>query len=407
MAENANSTQAPSREFVSVLILALGFGLVGVDRFMISALFPVIAQDLKLGYGDIGTITGALAIAWGLAALFMGNLSDRIGRRLVLVSSLVLFSALIGASGLAGGLASLVLVRIVMGFADGAYTPASISATMAASPPQRRGQNIGLQQMTAFLFGLGFAPLIVTALLHVIDWRWIFSLFVVPGFIVAWLTWKIIPRDNGEQLHHGERNSWADWRTVLGYGNIRILMALMLSWLTCLVTTSAFLPNYLLDHLHLEFAQMGTVMSAIGFGGTVGTILLPWLSDKIGRKPVMLLGILGAGFSLIMLSMAGPHVGELFACLFFAMFCIMALLTLTVGPLCAETVPPALMATASGVVIAAGELFGGGLAPIIVGYAAQHFGIEHILWLPIGMLGVAFILGLLLRETRPRVTVIV
>jgi len=108
-----------------------------------------------------------------------------------------------------------------------------------------------------------------------------------------------------------------------------------------------------------------------------------------------------------MLSMAGPHVGELFACLFFAMFCIMALLTLTVGPLCAETVPPALMATASGVVIAAGELFGGGLAPIIVGYAAQHFGIEHILWLPIGMLGVAFILGLLLRETRPRVTVIV
>ena len=47
-------------------------------------MYPVIARDLHLDYGDIGTITGALAIAWGIAALFMGNLSDRIGRRRVL-----------------------------------------------------------------------------------------------------------------------------------------------------------------------------------------------------------------------------------------------------------------------------------------------------------------------------------
>ena len=64
-------------------------------------MFPVIAKDLKLGYGDIGVITGALAIAWGFAALLMGSLSDRIGRRKVLVGALVLFSLLIGASGLA------------------------------------------------------------------------------------------------------------------------------------------------------------------------------------------------------------------------------------------------------------------------------------------------------------------
>ena len=59
----------------------------------------------------------------------------------------------------------------------------------------------------------------------------------------------------------------------------------MLCWLTCLITTSAFLPNYLIDYLKLPFAQMSGIMSAIGLGSTVGTLALPWLSDAIGRKP--------------------------------------------------------------------------------------------------------------------------
>jgi predicted MFS family arabinose efflux permease len=122
----SKSSPITRHEVLSVLILSLGFGLVGIDRFLISTMYPTISRDLHLGYGDIGTITGVLAIAWGVAALIMGNLSDRIGQRCVLVVSLVAFSLLIGASGLAAGLSGLVLVRVVMGFADGAYTPASI-----------------------------------------------------------------------------------------------------------------------------------------------------------------------------------------------------------------------------------------------------------------------------------------
>ena len=56
--------------------------------------------------------------------------------------------------------------------------------------------------------------------------------------------------------------------------------------------------------------------------------------------------------------------------------------------------------TASGLVIAVGELFGGGLAPMIGGQIAQHFGIQDILWLPIGAATLGFFLCLSLRETR-------
>src|SRR5277367_6158184 len=192
-------------EVSTVAVLSLGFGLVGIDRFLISTMYPVIARDLRLNYGDIGLITGALAIAWGVAALFMGNLSDRIGRRRVLSVSLVVFSLLIGASGLATGLLGLIAVRVVMGFADGAYTPVSIAGTLDASPPQRRGLNIGIQQMMLPLFGLGLAPLFVAGVLRFIEWRLVFLIFVLPGLALAYAMWKIIP-PRAPQLQVQHRN---------------------------------------------------------------------------------------------------------------------------------------------------------------------------------------------------------
>ena len=101
----------------------------------------------------------------------------------------------------------------------------------------------------------------------------------------------------------------------------------------------------------------------------------------------------------------GPHMVPLFAVLFMVMFFNNAMITLIVGPLCSETVPPELMATASGVVIAVGELFGGGFATVIAGQAAEHFkeqiGIGRVLYLPVIALVVGFLLTLRLKETLP------
>lgn len=385
-----------------VVILALGFGLVGVDRFLIATLFPVIAEDLNLSYGDIGTITGVLALAWGFAALVMGNLADRIGRRLVLTGSLTVFALLIGASGLAVGLAGLLVVRIVMGFADGAFTPASIAATVEASAPHRRGRNVGLQQAMLPLFGLGLSPLIVAELLHVVDWRWIFVIFTPPGLLLAWLTWRFLPAAERPVRVRGHRHleqSLADLRTVIRHRNVPIAMALMFCWLTCLITTSALLPSYLVDHLKLPLSVMGRIMSAIGIGGMLGTLILTALSDRIGRKTVILLCGAGSLGALLMLQATGADSWQLFAWLFLVHFFNNAAIALTVGPVSTEAVPPTLIATASGMVVAAGELLGGGLAPMLAGQVADMFGIQHILLLPVG--GVALGLALAMMLSQP------
>jgi predicted MFS family arabinose efflux permease len=336
----------------------------------------------------------------------MGNASDRIGRRRVLTFSLVVFSLLIGASGLATGLISLIAVRLIMGLADGAYTPASIAGTLAASPPGRRGLTIGIQQMMMPLCGLGLAPLFVAVVLRFMDWRWVFLVFVVPGLTLALAVWITISPDGSPHRttpadERAGHDGWSDWREVLQYRNVRMAAVLMLCWLTCLVTTSAFMPNYLVDYLKLPLDRMGSVMSAIGLGATLGTLLLPWLSDRLGRKRVLALASLGALVSLLLLKNTGDIAATLFALLFMVHFFNNALITLTVGPLCVEAVPIRLMATASGLVIAVGELFGGSLAPFLVGHAAQRFGIEHVLWLPILMTGIGFLICFTIRN-NPR-----
>lgn len=391
-----------SYEWKIVLLLSLGFGLVGIDRFMIMPLFPVIMKDLNLDYQDLGSITGALSIAWGFSAMFMGSLSDRIGHRGVIIPAIVIFSLLAGMSGLATGVGSLIAIRAVIGVAEGAYTPAAIVATMDASKPTRHGLNVGMQQMALPLFGLAIAPILVTQLLKFLQWHSIFAIVTVPGLVIAFLIWKIL-RDVKPAAaavhtttHDARKHRWSD---VFRYRNIPLNLMGMLCWLTCLVVLSALFPSYLIDYLHLDMQQMGYVLSAIGFGGSIGTIVMPGLSDKLGRKPVMIISVVGAAVSLYLLSRTGAEPTRLFVFLMLALLCVFSMITLTVGPLSAESVPAALMSTASGLVIGVGEVFGGGFAPAIAGYVAKHFGIQHILDLGLIALGVGLVVALSLKET--------
>lgn len=391
-----------SYEWKAVLLLSLGFGLVGIDRFMIMPLFPVMMRDLHLDYQDLGHITGALAIAWGLSAMFMGNLSDRLGHRKVLIPAIVVFSLLAGLSGLATGVGTLVALRALMGLAEGAYTPASIVATIDASKPSRHGMNVGLQQMALPLFGLGIAPILVTQLLKVVAWHWIFAIVSIPGLVIAGLLYKVLRdtrvavADTHTAVNDTGNHKWSD---VFRYRNIPLNVVGMLCWLTCLVVLSALFPNYLTDYLHLGMEQMGYVLSAIGFGGMLGTLVMPALSDRIGRKPVMILSVLAAGFCLYQLMGTGAEPARLFQWLMLTLLFVFSLITLTVGPLSAESVPARLMSTASGVVVGIGEVFGGGVAPVIAGYVAKHFGIQYILHLGMGALALGLVVALCLNET--------
>lgn len=402
--KKSNESWDTAYEWKAVALLSIGFGLVGIDRFMIMPLFPIMVHERHFDYQDLGYIAGALAVAWGFSSIFMGNLSDRIGHRKVIIPAMLVFSLLCGASGFASSLGTLILIRVLMGLSEGAYTPVAIIATIDASKPSRHGFNVGLQQTMMPLLGLGLSPILVTQLLKVVSWHWIFALASVPGFIVAYLLFRVL-RDSDAKTaakhtgtHDASRHKWSD---VLQYRNIPLNIIGMFCWVTNLVILPAFLPSYLTENLHLSIEQMGFVLSAIGFGGASGALLMPSLSDRLGRKPVMILSVLGAFAFLALLTQCDANPTKLFAYLFMTLFFIFALITLTVGPISAESVPATLMTTASGLVIGVGEVFGGGIAPALAGYVAKHFGIEHAMYFALAALVVGFAVAMSLKETAP------
>jgi len=360
--------------------MALGFGVVGLDRFIINPLFPVMQKDLGLSYQDLGLISAIMALTWGLSALFTGQLSDRIGRKKVIVPAVLIFSILVGITGLGTGIGSLILIRGLMGVPEGAYVPASIVVTIESSKPSRIGLNIGIQQMAHPLIGLGLGPILAVALLKVLpNWHWVFGAAALPGLVLA-LIMMLVLREHGPSLtaKGNERSILDTWKELLGYRNLICAALGMICYLSCGITLSAFMPNYLTDHLGLPLGQMGSVLAGVGVGSCIGMVGLPAISDRLGRKPVMISALIIEVFVLLWLLTLGAEPGKLFWALFVAAFMTSGVIAINVGPLTSSSVPPGIATAATGVVVGLGEIFGGALSPALAGGIAQRFGIETI-----------------------------
>lgn len=388
-------------EWQSITLLALCFGLVGLDRWMIAPLFPVMMKDLNLDYQDLGNIMGCLGLAWGFSALFAGRLSDKIGRKKVLIPSVIIFSLMTGLSGLAVGLYSLLFLRIMMGIAEGAFGPTSVALTAEASHPSRRGLNMGIQQSTFALLGIGLGPIIVTQLLNVVpSWHWVFLIMLIPGLILAYLLYKVIR----EPVHLTEvaKNKYG-YKDVLQYKNIWVTMLCMCSVMTCIFVLGAIVPIYFTQYLQLDMLQMGFATSGIGFGAFAGQIIIPALSDYIGRKKACVIALVFAAillYQFIGITNTSPLI--LFTLLFFIAFGANSTLCMMGGAIAVESVPKSLASTAVGLIIGVGEIFGGGVAPILAGWIAQSFGLQYTLWLAFAGLISCCIFSVFITETAPR-----
>jgi predicted MFS family arabinose efflux permease len=393
-----------SYEWKAVTLLALGFGLVGLDRWLIAPLFPAIMKDLHLTAQDVGNCIGVLGLSWGVFAALMGGISDKIGRRKVLIPAIIAFSLLSGFSGVAGGLASLIAVRALMGVAEGSFCPTSFAATADASNPKRRGFNLGLQQSGFALFGLALSPIIATQLLNVVSWRWVFALVSVPGLILGLLMFFVIREPRAIEPASTDRQATVaegNWRDVLKRRNIPVAMIALFCAMTGVFVLGAMLPLYLTEYLSLDTQRMGIVVSAIGFGGFVGQFGLPGLSDIVGRRLASIAGFAGTAVMLYVFRGLGAQPLVLFVVLFVASFFTLGLVSLLSGPVATEAAPVGMVSTAIGIVVGAGEIFGGGVAPALAGFVATRFGIQNILWLPICAVLLGIGVSLLLEETAP------
>jgi MFS family permease len=340
-------------------------------------------------------------------AIFSGRLSDKIGHRKVLIPAIILFSLMSGFSGMVQGLVALVWIRAIMGAMEGTYCPTSFTAVAAASRPERRGFNQGLQQSGFALMGFALGPIIATQLLNVVpSWRWVFWICAIPGFVVGALLYFHLrePKDTQAGALIGATHESGSWLEVLKTPNIVVCMIALLCAMACVFVLGAMVPIYLTNALQLTPTQVGIVASALGFGGFFGQFGWPGLSDRFGRKPLAILGFVGATLSVWWFASTGAAVLPLFVALFVCSFFCLGNVALITGPIATESAPRGLISSAIGVVVGAGEIFGGGVAPIIAGNVTDRFGLPSALNVALTGVALGIVVCFFLRETAPAKT---
>lgn len=385
-------------------LLSLANGFVALDRLTASYLSPYIVADLGLSNTQLGLLAASLSLAVAISAFWLGRVADTTGRRKTMfVLATVAFSLFSALSGLAAGFLFLFGARFLLGLAEGPMVPISQAVMADESDPRRRGLNMGVMQMSgAFLLGAMIGPVLVTSLADLYGWRVAFFLSGVPGLLLALSLFFYMRPDaprpvaaKGETIPLG-----AAIATFWRIGNMRASIAIAALFSAWLMIQNVFLPVYLTQVKGLAPATMGWVLGMGGLAGIVGGTLLPWLSDRIGRKPVCAIACFaGIGTPLALLLLPSSPV-------LLGLAILIGWLPVGIAPLyCAvipsESVPAALTTSAIGLSMGTAELLGGVVAPFVAGRAADALGLEATLWLCMICAIAAGLFCLGLRETAP------
>ncbi len=389
-----------------VILLSLVGGIVFYERAVISYLFPVIVPELGLQMWQVGLIAAALPLSREMSGWILGTMSARLGRKAVLVLAILTYSVLSWVTGVAISFVHVIAARIVVGMALGPVEPISVAVMVEESTPARRGINLGATGFLGYLVGFAVAPALAVHLASTVGWRWSFFLAAIPGLIVGLALWKSLLESPltsaGKPLSVGGgwQPSKSGYLEPFRFRNVwvaSVLYTLMTMFTDIFLVFGAL---YLTVEKGLPLGFVGSAMAILGVGACIGVMVIPAVSDVIGRKPAMGIATGSMGILLLALMAAGDNAWALMAVLFGVGLCrgVPRVLVTTV----AESVPVDLAASAVGACSLIGTVLGTVLMPILTGILADSFGLA----LSIVVAAIAGVAGaftcLLLTETAPR-----
>ena len=401
-------TQSVAYQWRLTALLSLSFGFVLFDRNALSFLMPFVQPELGLNNTQVGMLSGGLSLTWAIAAFGVGVVADRFGsRKKLLVLSTVVFALCSFGSGLATSFALMLATRLLMGAAEGGIMPLSQSLIASQVDARRRGVAMGITQgFGSSLMGSFVAPVVLVGFATAYGWRNSFFLAGAPGLLAALLMlWLIREEEPRGPLVATGPAAGSGLRSVLVDGNVVRCALLSIAFVAYLVLTWTFMPLYLVNVRHYDPSTMSWLMGVLGIAATLYSFLIPGLSDRIGRRPVMIVvPVLSLILPLGALFYSGPAWG--LAVLFFVGWSFTGIMPLFMSTVPSESVDAAHMGSALGLCMGGSEILGGVLAPLAGGIAADRLGLEAPLWGLLMFAVAGSIAALGLRETAPRLCAI-
>jgi predicted MFS family arabinose efflux permease len=392
-----------SRRYENQLVLILFFtwGTVFLDRMSQLYLAPYFAPEFHLTSEQIGFLASVVSVTWAVSGLIFGALSDRFGRRIVLIPGVILFSALSWLSGIAHNFEQLLLIRALMGAAEGPCWAVINAITEESSGPSRRGRNVGFVVSAGALVGLCAAPILTTQVASRWGWRWGFFVTGLPGILMAILIWRFIrePKRTEEEGRQHEPVTIRGYFSILRFRNVWLCCIGASGFISWLFLQNVFAPLYITEVMHQPGTTAGFLLGAAGLGSFFIGLIFPRLSDRWGRKPTLL--FLAFLSTLLPIALYLPflyvHLWVLAAILFLTQGgqAIAALIMVLVP---SESVPRQFSATAIGLSTLVGEIIGATIAPAAGGAIAEKFGLGMPLLMGAASTVVLFLAALFIRE---------
>jgi MFS transporter, ACS family, hexuronate transporter len=352
-----------------LLLLGVSFGFAFFDRNAASVLIPYIAKDLRLTNTQSALINSVLSIMWALGAYVIARWSDARGsRKPFLLAFLVIFSGCSILSGLAPSFPVLLTARAIMGAVEGPFLPVCLAIMAVESSPSRRGVNAGIMQnFFAALLGQSLAPWLLPVIAEAHGWRAAFFVAGVPGLLCVigvWL-WVREPTMEAQATLHGHiatdsTDGGKHWGLfdMLAVRNVFVCCLISVFMVGWFIMGWTFLPKFLTEVRGMPGPTMGSLLSVLGVSSALSGFGAPWLSDRIGRKPVMIgFCLLGALTALGAVYFQGSML--ILGALLFAGWLASGTFPLFMGVIPGESMPRKYAATAMGLVVCVGEVIGG------------------------------------------------
>ncbi len=345
MADLANEKKQGSILFVVgvCFVAALGGLLFGYDTGVINGSLKFVQLKFDLSPAMKGFAASSALLACIFGAGFAGTLSDRLGRKKVLILSAVMFLISAIGTALPQNLMQFIIFRIIGGLGVGAASMTSPMYIAEISPAKIRGRMVSVNQF-AIIFGM----LVVYFVNYFIagsgdqawntetGWRWMFGSESIPAVLLLvllffvpesprWLTrqnqkseaLRILSKVDGEEYAKKEMQIIEETLShesgslsQLFHPGMRVVLVIgvVLAVLQQVTGINVFLyfGSEIFEKLGGETIDAALLQQVVvGAVNLLFTVIAIWTVDKIGRKPLMLIGSVGMGIALFAMGMAG------------------------------------------------------------------------------------------------------
>ncbi len=292
---------AREREIALRVLSAASF-LIFFQAYLVAPLIPALMLQFHASQQVIGLLVPAYLIPYGISNLIYGPLSDRLGRRGILLSLLALMSIAVAATGIAQTPEQLLACRVIAGVASGGVIPIALALFGDLFPYAERGRPIGWI-FGAIAGGMAFGSTCGALLNDQVSWRWQFAVLALAMagvFVVAFRhrrTLESKPSNVSISVGAIARGYWslmADARGRRAYVYILfngMFHSGVFSWLGL----------YLSQRYHLSDRGIGLALLGYGIPGLLLGPMIGRAADRFGRRAIIAPGILLAALAAALL----------------------------------------------------------------------------------------------------------